>query len=280
MVKSSGGKLYGMGSLGGTENEGTVFSFDPIARTFEKLYDFNDSVQHSGKVPLGSLVETPGYWFFGTASAGGTENKGVIFRFNIITHQYSPVYDLSGSDGSNPTGDLLPASDGKLYGLTAFGGINNEGTLFRINPLTLSFNKLADFDSIAGKTPAGSLVQTDDHLLYGITTDGGSGYGTIFSCDPDSSKLQTVFTFDGSTVGSNPRSGMIKAADGKLYGMTETGGSHNMGVIYVFDPVSQQCTKLVDFNGDNGAYPQGSLMEAPNGWLYGMTTQGGDDNMV
>src|SRR5687768_477969 len=47
----------------------------------------------------------------------------------------------------------------------------------------------------------------------------------------------------------------MQASDGKLYGMTNNGGSSNLGVIFSFDPSSSTFTKLKDYNGINGANP-------------------------
>ena len=69
----------------------------------------------------------------------------------------------------------------------------------------------------------------------------------------------------------------MQASDGKLYGMTNMGGSSGVGVIFSFDPSSSIYTKLMDFDGTNGANPYGSLMQASDGKLYGMTIRGGSN---
>ena len=44
------------------------------------------------------------------------------------------------------------------------------------------------------------------------------------------------------------------------------------GVIFSFDPSSSTYTKLKDFDDVNGGDPYGSLMQASDGKLYGMTS--------
>ena len=61
----------------------------------------------------------------------------------------------------------------------------------------------------------------------------------------------------------------------KLYGMTGRGGSNDAGVIFSFDPAASTYTKLMDFDYANGRYPYGSLVQASDGKLYGMTSEGG-----
>src|ERR1700733_11432466 len=97
-----------------------------------------------------------------------------------------------------------------------------------------------------------------------VSKGGNAGVGAIFSYDPISFTYTKLRDFN-STNGSNPRGSLVQATDGKLYGMTYDGGSYNSGVIFSFDPVSSVYTKLMDFNGINGANPQGSLMQASNG---------------
>ncbi|MGC1945398.1 MAG: choice-of-anchor tandem repeat GloVer-containing protein, partial [Candidatus Acidiferrales bacterium] len=87
-----------------------------------------------------------------------------------------------------------------------------------------------------------SLVQATDGNLYGTTWLGGAGggnrcsngCGTIFRIGLDG-RFTTVhgFNFDD---GQLPYAGMIQASDGNLYGTTSSGGSHDDGTIYAFNP--------------------------------------------
>ncbi|CAN5460032.1 hypothetical protein BH10BAC3_BH10BAC3_17470 [soil metagenome] len=111
-----------------------------------------------------------------------------------------------------------------------------------------------------------------------MTTNGGSGDGgVIFSFDPASSiyaKLKDLVAPDGI----HPAGSLIQASDGKLYGMTSNYGQFNgAGVIFSFNPSSSIYTKLMDFNGTNGSNPLGSLIQASNGKLYGITSRGGSE---
>jgi len=67
----------------------------------------------------------------------------------------------------------------------------------------------------------------------------------------------------------------LQASDGKMYGMTAEGGANNLGVIFSFDVLSNSFTELKDFDDINGAVPIGSLLQANDGLLYGMTANGG-----
>jgi uncharacterized repeat protein (TIGR03803 family) len=112
-------------------------------------------------------------------------------------------------------------------------------------------------------------------VLYGLT-HGDINTGTISKFDVSANSLSAVHTF--RDIGIYPPGRFIRTSDGKLYGMTNNGGTNNRGVIFYFDPSTSIYTKLKDFDNTDGSYPQGSLMQATDGKLYGMTSSGGTDN--
>jgi hypothetical protein len=58
--------------------------------------------------------------------------------------------------------------------------------------------------------------------------------------------------------------------------MTYGGGSHNMGVIFEWDPSINSCIKKFDFDDTvNGYYPSNCSLTLENGKLYGMVSRGG-----
>ena len=140
---------------------------------------------------------------------GGNDNVGVIFSFDPLTSIYTKVRDFDTLNGSHPSGSLIQAGDGKLYGMTNQGGLLGSGVLFSFDLLTSTYTKLKDFGIGSGAYPYGSLMQANDGKLYGMTLQGGlNGDGAIFSFDPSASTYVKLMDFD-STNGANP--------SGKLY---------------------------------------------------------------
>jgi uncharacterized repeat protein (TIGR03803 family) len=114
-------------------------------------------------------------------------------------------------------------------------------------------------------------------VLYGTTTRGGAyDQGVIFEYNVQSGIYTKKFDFDGIN-GVYPNGGMIKASNGKLYGVTRSGGLYDFGVLYEFDPVTTTFTRKVDFNYSNGREPRAALVEA-GGKLYSTTSEGGTYN--
>jgi len=267
LVQAADGKFYGVTNYGGTSGYGVIFSFDPATSAYNKLKDFDYT---NGSSPYGSLVQAADGKFYGTAVSGGTSGNGVIFSFDPATSTYNKLKDFDYTNGSYAYGSLVQAADGKLYGMTNYGGTNGRGVIFSLDPTTNIYGKLKDFDGTNGGSPQGSLVITADGKFYGMAAGGSNNFGVIFYFDPGTATYTKVKEFDNRSL-----NGIMRASNGKLYGMTNNGGTSGAGVIFSFDPTTNTYSKLKDFDYTNGGYPYSSLVQASDGKLYGMTTNGG-----
>lgn len=271
-IEATNGKLYGMTSKGGSSGAGIIFSYNRTTSSYTKVKDFDNS---NGASPAGSLIQANNGKLYGMTSKGGSKGYGVIFSFAPSTSIYTKLKDFDNTNGSAPYGSLLQAADGNLYGMTAKGGSKGYGVIFSFAPSTSTYTKLKDFDNTNGSAPYGSLLQASDGNLYGMTSQGGnSNAGVIFSFDLKTYIYTKMKDFDG-TNGASPFGSLIQAANGKLYGMTSSGGITSGGVIFSFDLTFSIYTKLKDFNGTNGGGSFGDLIEASDGKLYGLTSSGG-----
>lgn len=161
----------------------------------------------------------------------------------------------------------------QLWGMTKFGGQNDAGTIFKTDINGENHTVVHTFGSPEGSYPEGSLIQATNGKLYGMAMSGGS-YGVIFEFDPSTETYTKKAEFD-NTNGSSPKGSLLQASDGLLYGMTENGGSINWGTFFKFDIATSVITKILDFEGDNGARPKGNSLIEVGGKLYGMTNTGG-----
>lgn len=226
-----GSFLYGMTLNGGIYNMGTIFKIMPDGSSFVKIKDLDSNL--NGSSPHGSLFYD-GVYLYGMTKLGGTNFKGTIFKIKPDGTSFFKLLDFSGiTNGESPEGSLV--SDGTyLYGMTTIGGVNGEGTIFKIMPDGTGFTKLLDFNGpTTGRFPKGSLI-IDGVNLYGMTKNGGAnGIGTIFKVMNDGTGYVKLFDFDGTTNGRNPLGSLIY--DGTfLYGMTYFGGANNSGVIFKY----------------------------------------------
>ena len=86
--------------------------------------------------------------------------------------------------------------------------------------------------------------------------------------------LVVLHSFTGAD-GANPYAGLIRDAEGNLYGTTTAGGAYGYGVVFKVDTSGNE-TVLHSFTGGvDGADPYPGLIEDAAGNLYGTTKLGG-----
>lgn len=269
---ANNGKFYGMTYTGGTYNMGVLFEYDPTKGTYTRKVDFNGS--SNGKYPSNSLMQASNGKLYGVTFNGGTADKGVLFEYDIATGILSKKIDFSTTTGISPTGRLLQAKNGKLYGTATEGGKKNKGTLYEYDINTTSLIKLLDFDAkLNGSGPIGDLIQASNEKIYGLTYEGGeNAKGVLFEYDITSKTFTKKLDFDGTSTGSYPAGGLLEASNQKLYGATINGGSKDEGILFEYNTASAAFNKLLDFDGDDlGGRPRGGLTQGLNGNLYGLT---------
>jgi uncharacterized repeat protein (TIGR03803 family) len=267
-------RFLGMTSTGG-EGYGTIFETDNNGNNVR----LSSSFTCIGKQPgYTQLIEVSSQKLYGMTTAGGASDAGVIFEYDHVAETYIKVMDFSPDNGSTPWGSLVKAPNGKLYGMTAAGGANDKGVIFEFDYLSRAYQKLFEFSIADGGSPFGSLIHAANGKLYGMTSTGGvHDAGVIFEYDYVNKIFQIKINLAPST-GSNPRGSLMQASNGKLYGMTYSGGANDGGVIFEYDYVSNVYQKKIDLNDSHGKNPHGSLLQASNGKLYGLTFQGGANN--
>ncbi len=131
------------------------------------------------------------------------------------------LHSFEGPDGGSPSAGMLPASDGKLYGTTAYGGPYGAGTIFSLttNGILTTF---VSFNFTNGAYPMADLTQGTDGNIYGTTFGGGANDdGTVFQVTTNG-VITTLVTFN-NTNGANPYGGVVQGLDGNFYGTTYQG---------------------------------------------------------
>lgn len=191
----------------------------------------------------------------------------------------------SGADANTPVSGLTFDALGNLYGTTQSGGAHNDGAVFQLTPgsggkwsekVLHSFTGNAD-----GMSPLGGLIFDTAGNLYGTTSRGALGSGTVFTLIPGSGgtwKMKVLHTFHGTT-GGVPAAGLVLDAAGNLYGTTAEGGVHEAGTVFQLTPSngSWKFKTIHSFNpnGHDGTNPRAALTLDASGNLYGTTHDGG-----
>ena len=292
LVLDAEDNLYGTtgdGSANGckfTTGCGTVFKLTPIGE---------ETVLHSflgdpdGSYLAAGVLRDSGGNLYGTSYFGGTlcgkVGCGTVFKVTpsgreIVLHRFrfpNPAAPpkLRRRDGAHPLSGLVADAAGNLYGATELGGLHNKGTIFKVSPtgketILHTFSGTAD-----GYGPYGNLVFDAQGSLYGTAFSGGTqNYGTVFKLDPKGT-LTVLHNFTAMADGAHPAAGVVRDAQGNLYGTTSFGGD-SWGTIFRLSPAGVLAV-LYTFTGQaDGASPLAPLIMDADRNLYGTTSEGGN----
>lgn len=277
LVQGTDGTFYGTTFGGGVNNDGTVFKITP-GGVLTTLYSFCMRTNCTdGSNPESGLVLATDGNFYGTTTAGGTNEDGTVFE---ITPEgmLTTVHNFDVSDGAAPWGKLIQAVDGDYYGTTFGGGAHGGGTVFKITSngiLTTLYSFCAQTDCADGANPEAGLVQSTNGTFFGTTASNGGNFGTIFEIT-SLGALTTLHRFDGAD-GAQPVGTLIQATDSNFYGTTQHGGPLGFGTVFRITPTGK-LTTMHSFNSTDGANPTAGLIQATDGNLYGTTASGGTSN--
>jgi len=224
LIFNKAGKLYGATTLGGAEDDGTIFRLAPDGK-YTTLHEFRGT--DDGASPNGPLIRDKMGNLYGTTSAG----CGVLFKIardgtETVLHQFG-----AGGDGCGPEDGLAEDKEGNFYGTTEEGGTENDGAVFKVAPdgtetILYSFRGPGNND---GYFPKGGLMLDKAGNLYGTTIWGGGtgcsygyGCGTVFKISPDGTETM-LHAFQGND-GYFP-TGTLISYKGNLYGSAYEGGT-------------------------------------------------------
>lgn len=268
--------MWGVTDKGGTHGGGTIFKTN-AAGTMQAVYSFDVTPGHGLR---GDVCQATNGLLYGLTTNGGVYEDGIVFSYNTVTGEYKHLANFNDTvTGQEPWGSLTQAPNGLLYGLTLNGGRYGNGTLFSYNISSNVITKLHDFDRAAnGANPTGDLFLAANGLLYGMTQQGGiENDGTLFSFNTTTNTFTKHVDFECVTKGCYPRSQLMQASNGLLYGATSSGGSQYGGVIFSFNTATNTYTKCTEFSTGGIYWPLCHLTEGDNGKLYGTCWQGGQN---
>jgi uncharacterized repeat protein (TIGR03803 family) len=282
-----------------------AFVTSASAQTYTILHSFTRG--QDGAAPFGGLTMDAGGNLYGTATAGGGSTNcnggcGTVFKLSQRNGNWtlSPLYSFIGApDGAYPEGRLVFGRDGRLYGTTGQGGLQNGngqcqtngcGTVFALRPPATfchsviclwSEQQVYQFTgNDDGARPTGDSVFDSSGNFYGTAYAGGASQaGTAYELSPSGGgwTFGLLHAFD-TTDGKNPYGGLTFDGSGNLYGTTEFGGtSPAAGTVFQLSNSGSGWTENVlhNFNGTDGDHPLGGVILDAAGNLFGTTSRGG-----
>jgi uncharacterized repeat protein (TIGR03803 family) len=289
------------------------------ARSYKVLYTFCASGGdcQDGQNPSGGLVRDAAGNLYGVTTHGGSTSDciqfcgyGVAYKLQRTgkgEYQYEVLYnfctaDSGCTDGADPGGSLIFDTAGDLYGVTAFGGSGDLGTIFELVPNgdhwteQVLYSFCPDDEDGCAALPSGDLTYKGaasgkpydgTSPLFGVaSTDSGGEFGppgVAWKFQPGEG-YQTIHTFGDpqGSDGSQPVAPLIEDSAGNLYGTTLEGGSESEGgTVIELSPSAGTYSETIlyafcaNFDCSDGYEPQAGLVLDAAGNLYGTTYEGG-----
>jgi len=147
-------------------------------------------------------------------------------------------------------------------------------TLFYNNNNLISQNNLSSCTINGG-------VTSYKNNIYGVTKNGGQGFGNIYKYSPDDNIITILYEFsEYDNNGIHPNENMIVSKDETvLYGTCSEGGYNGQGTVFSIPIIGGKPTVLHTFNqyDNKGICPDGGLTLDKSGQnLYGACYLGGN----
>ena len=112
-------------------------------------------------------------------------------------------------------------------------------------------------------------------LWFNTFTGGPLNGGTISKIKGDGTGFANVNPF--STL-ETPQAELVQLSNGKIYGITNGGGTDGGGIIFTYNPANDTYTTIYNFVRATGIFPGTKLMIGLDNKLYGLTGEGGTHN--
>ena len=209
----------------------------------------------------------------------------ILLAIGVVPATHAQTFSVLHTFTGTPDGAQLFQSspiivNGALYGTTLYGGLYDQGTIFKLDRTgkeTVLYNFTGGTD---GGVPDGTLITDNKGNLYGTTNNGGDpdcgGCGVVYKFSKNG--LKVLYSFTDGTDGGFPQ-GVAMDRAGNLYGGTyEGGGACGCGVIYKIDTNGNQTVLHTFTGGTDGGAPNGFVSVDSAGNVYGAALSGGNQN--
>lgn len=196
MIFDAQGRLYGAATVGGANQQGTVFRLTQNQNggwNFRTLYSFKG--QPDAGFPYGGLLLDAAGNLYGTSYYDGANDFGSVYQLAPQAGggwKERVIYSFKGgSDGNGSISNLVDDAAGNLYGTTSEGGAGCScGTIFKLVPgangkwtevLVHRFQNSPD----GGFAYNGMVSDSAKQHFYGATVHGGAdGEGAVYEFIP------------------------------------------------------------------------------------------------
>ena len=293
LTLDGGGNLYGTAYSGGTNSPaGTVFKLKRSGSGWliTPLYEFS-AAGGGGANPGGGVIFGPDGSLYGTASTGGA-GFGAVYKLqpppsacktSICYWTQTVLYRFAaGTDGHQPTGNLIFDPAGNIYGTTQAGGAFGYGTVYKLTKSGSNWTESVLYSFASGQDgnqPTDGVVLDSAGNLFGTTPYGGTnhcqgGCGIVFELTPSGGGWteHILYSFAGMPDAQRPYAGLIIDSVGDLFGASYEGGTNGGGSVFEVSPAGGSWSFSVLYNltgSNNGPFARPTMDSSGN--LYDTT---------
>ena len=254
----------------------------------DALTNITNTIHSFGNVPEGynpdGIIRTPNGILYGIARNGGSEGGGTLFKMNADGSAFSVIKDFAGNNGQSPIGQLLYASDGRLYGVCEKSGVSGSSDSMLIYGINVDGNNYAVlhlFDTKTNGNLIRELVESSSGEIAGLiaTSEGSLLPPQIFKLNKNGTGYAILKTLSlTGTDGYIPKHGLV-LYNGYFYGINTFGGNGGQANGSIFrikeDGSNFSIIKYFSNGGSDGSKPEGGLILGSDNKLYGATRNDG-----
>jgi uncharacterized repeat protein (TIGR03803 family) len=275
LVPAASNRLAGVLSGGGALGRGAWYSIGVDGSEFRLRRSFGGPGLGSTLRELLALAQDGR--LYGTTSDGGSNRLGALFSMLPDGTDFRTEYEFVGGTNDLRGPDAGVAADGSvLFGVTATGGAWDRGGLYRFDPteddeddrylLLRSFG--SDTNDLARPlgVPFFGVDGASNAMIFGHARNSRGNRGALYRIRADGTEFAQVIELP-EALGAAP--GLCQDGEGTLFGIS------SRSVFRVGPDGSNFMVLRVFTNSPTGTGPQGPLVLARDGWLYGATAGGG-----
>jgi uncharacterized repeat protein (TIGR03803 family) len=188
LLRDSAGNLYGTTPRDGPDGFGTIYElpFNTSSITVLAPFTSTNSVEQASALTLDSHGN-----LFGTTQFGGSSSDGSIYELPAGSSSIATLASFNGSNGANPSSASIIDTSGNLFGTTASGGIDNDGTIWEMVAGSNTISTVATFtgtngspgtDGYSHNATMPSLIGDGQGDYFGVAPAGApGGLGAVYS---------------------------------------------------------------------------------------------------
>jgi uncharacterized repeat protein (TIGR03803 family) len=197
LVQAANGNFYSTTQAGGSNGEGTIYQVT-TGLVVTVLHSFGTSFG-DGELPSAGLLLANDGNYYGSTAEGGTYDDGTLFNTST-GGSYTQLYSFNNSANllqMSPLSPPVQATNGTLYGVTEFGGTDNDGTVYSLN---MGLPAFVNAPLFSGKEGSSVLILGDN--LKGASSVTFNGVPAKFTVHSES--------YLDATVPAGAKSGYIE----------------------------------------------------------------------